>query len=185
MELKNLNGIIIGVVNDEYNEVLPLDLVIREIIKKKPVEALKMVGLKEGILDTKLKDLSISNQNKVILASKLQEKVIVLKNFSLGLTKKDIDFFKTLFKKIVSYGRKIILIDKNSYMFENLVDNLYVINKDSIIYTTSDLYDPVLSKYIDVPKIVEFVNVSASKGININHYLELDELLKAIYRIKQ
>jgi len=185
MELEHLKGTIIGVISDDYKESLPLDLKVKDIITKKQNEALKMVGLKDDILDIQLKDLSISNQNRVVLASKLQEKVIILKDFSLGLTKKDIDFFKKLFKKIVNYGRKIILIDKNSYIFENLVDNLYVINKDNILYSTYDLYDPELSKYIDVPKIVEFVNIAASKGININHYLELDELLKAIYRIKQ
>ena len=98
MELEHLKGTIIGVISDDYKESLPLDLKVKDIITKKQNEALKMVGLKDDILDIQLKDLSISNQNRVVLASKLQEKVIILKDFSLGLTKKDIDFFKKLFK---------------------------------------------------------------------------------------
>ena len=110
-------------------------------------------------------------------------KEIKLINFSKGLTNKDIEFFKKLFKKIVSYGRKIILVDKNSNMFMNCVDNLYVINKE-IILETDDLYNEELKKYIDVPSIVEFTHKSLENGIKLNHYNDLDDLLKAIYRIK-
>ena len=68
-------------------------------------------------------------------------------------------------------------------MFFNLVDKVYVLSNE-IVYETSDMFDKTLSKYIDLPKIVEFTNKSENKGIKINHYKELDELLKAIYRIK-
>ena len=74
-------------------------------------------------------------------------------------------------------------MDINSNLFFNLVDKVYVLNKE-IVYETSDMFDKTLSKYIDLPKIVEFTNKSENKGIKINHYKELDELLKAIYRIK-
>ena len=52
------------------------------------------------------------------------------------------------------------------------------------MYETGDMFDKALGEYIDLPKIVEFTNKSENKGIKINHYKELDELLKAIYRIK-
>ena len=142
-----------------------------------------MVGLDESYLELDYEDLSLRNKSKVILASKLQDKEILLVNFSKGLTNKDIEFFKKIFKKIVSYGRKIILVDKNSNLFFNCVDNLYVINKE-IVLETNDLYSNELSKYIDVPKIVEFTNKSLDLGVNINHYKEIDDLLKAIYRVK-
>ena len=60
-------------------------------------------------------------------SNKLQDKEIMLINFSRGLTNKDIEFFKKLFKKIISYGRKIVLVDRNSNMFINCVDKIYVI----------------------------------------------------------
>lgn len=179
MELK---GSIIGIVSNDYIED-ELKGTVKAIVIKKSSDALKMVGLDDSYLDKDFMDLSDRDKNKIILASKLQNKEIKLINFSKGLTNKDIDFFKKLFKKIVSYGRKIILVDKNSNMFMNCVDNLYVINKE-IILETDDLYNEELKKYIDVPSIVEFTHKSLENGIKLNHYNDLDDLLKAIYRIK-
>lgn len=184
MELSSLKGSIIGVVSDEYKNEEFNSKKVSEIIAKKPIESLKMVGLGAEYLDLSFNELSIRFQNKIILASKLHDKEIVLINFSKGMLKKDIEFFKNLFKKIVAYNRKIILIDKNSELFLNCVDKLYVINNDEIVYETDNLFDNNLSKYIDAPKIVEFVNTTLTKGIRINEYTEIDELLKAIYRIK-
>lgn len=179
MELK---GSIIGIVSNDYIED-ELKGTVKDIVIKKSSDALKMVGLDDSYLDKDFMDLSDRDKNKIILASKLQNKEIKLINFSKGLTNKDIEFFKKLFKKIVSYGRKIILVDKNSNMFMNCVDNLYVINKE-IILETDDLYNEELKKYIDVPSIVEFTHKSLENGIKLNHYNDLDDLLKAIYRIK-
>lgn len=177
-----LNGSIIGIVSNDYIED-ELKGMVKDIVLKKSSDALKMVGLDDSYLDKDFMDLSDRDKNKIILASKLQNKEIKLINFSKGLTNKDIEFFKKLFKKIVSYGRKIILVDKNSNMFMNCVDNLYVINKE-IILETDDLYNEELKKYIDVPSIVEFTHKSLENGIKLNHYNDLDDLLKAIYRIK-
>lgn len=179
MELK---GSIIGIVSNDYIED-ELKGMVKDIVVKKSSDALKMVGLDDSYLDKDFRDLSDRDKNKIILASKLQNKEIKLINFSKGLTNKDMEFFKKLFKKIVSYGRKIILVDKNSNMFMNCVDNLYVINKE-IILETDDLYNEELKKYIDVPSIVEFTHKSLENGIKLNHYNDLDDLLKAIYRIK-
>ena len=179
MELK---GSIIGIVSNDYIED-ELKGTVKDIVIKKSSDALKMVGLDDSYLDKDFMDLSDRDKNKIILASKLQNKEIKLINFSKGLTNKDIEFFKKLFKKIVSYGRKIMLVDKNSNMFMNCVDNLYVINKE-IILETDDLYNEELKKYIDVPSIVEFTHKSLENGIKLNHYNDLDDLLKAIYRIK-
>ena len=179
MELK---GSIIGIVSNDYIED-ELKGMVKDIVLKKSSDALKMVGLDDSYLDKDFMDLSDRDKNKIILASKLQNKEIKLINFSKGLTNKDIEFFIKLFKKIVSYGRKIVLVDKNSNMFMNCVDNLYVINKE-IILETDDLYNEELKKYIDVPSIVEFTHKSLENGIKLNHYNDLDDLLKAIYRIK-
>lgn len=184
MELSGLRGVIIGVVSNDYKEKDYDEKLVEEIVIKKPADALKMVGLSLDILKQKYIDLSSREKSLVILASKLQDKVITLVNFSKGLTKKDLDNFRRLFKRIVTYNRRIVLVDKNSELFLNCVDKLYVINKGEIIMETTDLFDQNLHKYIDVPKIVEFTSAAKEKGININHYKEFDDLLKAIYRIK-
>lgn len=181
MELSSLNGNIIGVINYDIKE--SYNGLVKDIVIKKTEQALKMVGLTEEVLDKNFEDLSFRDKNKVILASKLQEKIIVLNNFSRGLTKKDIEFFKGLFKKVVKYDRKIILIDKNGELFINLVDNIYVFNNEEVLNFKS-LYDNDLVKWIQLPKIVEFTQKTLENGVKINEYKELDELLKAIYRIK-
>lgn len=184
MELSTLNGKIIGVITDNYKEDDFKDLLVRDIIVNKTQESLKMVKLDESVLDKKFSDLSTNYKNKVILASKLHDKEIVLVNFSRGLLKKEMNYFKSLFKKVVNYNRRIILIDKNAELFLNCVDRIYVINNDAIKYDTVDIFDKILELYIDPPQIVEFSNKCEKMGIRLDHYTELDELLKAIYRIK-
>lgn len=184
MELNKLDGSIIGVVSKDYKRDDYAGKLVKDVVIKKAADALKMVGFTEDVLDLCFDNLSTGNQNRVILASHLQDNPIVLVNFSVGLTYKDIEFFKKLFKRIASYGRKIVLVDNNSNLFFNLVDKVYVINKESIEYETSNLFDKGLKSYIDLPKIVEFTCKCEEKGIKINHYRDADELLKAIYRIK-
>ena len=155
MELEKLKGNIIGVISDDYGLLKYQGLMVKDIVKKRSLDALKMAGLTPEYMD------------------KLFDK----------LSYRDKEHYKKLFKRIVSYNRKIILIDKNSEMFINLVDKFYVINKD-IVYETDDIFDNNLSKYIELPEIVKFNNKSNDLGVKINHYKELDDLLKAIYRIK-
>ena len=185
MELNDLKGNIIGIIametqtKDDFK-----DTKVSEIIKYKLDASLKMVGLSNKIKDLKFSDLSSREKNKVILASKLNDEVIVLKYFSKGLISKDIEDFKRLFKKLVSYNKKIILIDNNLNLFINCVDNIYIISENEIIYENKDIYDPTLYLNADAPGIVDFTYLSEDEGIHIDEYKELDELIKAIYRIK-
>ena len=183
MELKNLEGSIIGVNSIPLKEDYQ-DKKVSEIITNKVNDSLRIVKLDESVLDKKFNDLAIRDKNKVMLASKLHDKVIILSDFSKGMLKKDIEYFKSIFKRIINYDKKIILIDNNSELFLNCVDKLYVINNNDIIYETSDIYDNNLAKFIDLPKIVDFTHQCENLGIRIDHYQEFDELLKAIYRIK-
>lgn len=178
-----LEGNIIGIIKKEQEEKF-IGLKVSEIVTYKKEEALKMVKFdieKENIL---FENLSSRDKNKIILAKKLHEKEIKLVNFSKGMLKKDMEYFQKLFKKITNYGRRIILIDKNSEIFLNCVDHIYVLEEDKIIYETKTIFDNNLKRYIDLPKIVEFINKSEEQGIRLDQYTELDELLKAIYRIK-
>ena len=110
MELDKLKGSIIGIVssyevdNKKYNNYL-----VKDIIGSKVNEALKMVGLANEKQNEYFQNLSSKDQNKVILASMLNEKIIVLYDFTKGMNNKDLTFFKNLFKKIASY--KNIIMD--------------------------------------------------------------------------
>ena len=184
MELGSLNGNVIGVIADNYKSDDFKDTLVSEIITKRIEETLKMVKLESSVLEKRFSDLSSRNKEKVILASKLHDKEIILVNFSEGLIKSDLDYFKTLFRRVTKYNKKVILIDKNTELFLNCVDRIYVLEDDSIKYETVDIFDKILELYVDLPKIVDFANRCEKVGVRLDHYTELDELLKAIYRIK-
>ena len=184
MELSNLDGQLIGIVSDDFKKEEYSNKLVKDIILVKQNEAIKMVKLDKDVLSKNFDDLSSRDQNKVILASKLHDKEIILINFSKGMITKDLEYFKSLFKKISTYNRKIVLIDKNANLFLNCVDNIYVISNNNLIFHTTDIFDRVLDIYIDPPKIVEFFHKCENLGIRLDHYKELDDLLKAIYRIK-
>lgn len=184
MELGSLNGNVIGVIADNYKSDDFKDTLVSEIITKRIEETLKMVKLESSVLEKRFSDLSSRNKEKVILASKLHDKEIILVNFSEGLIKSDLDYFKTLFRRVTKYNKKVILIDKNTELFLNCVDRIYVLEDDSIKYETVDIFDKILELYVDLPKIVDFANRCEKVGVRLDHYTELDELMKAIYRIK-
>ena len=179
-----LDGKIIGIISDDYQEEDYTSKKVVDIITFKIDEALKMVRLNKDVKEKQFDELSSRDKSKVILASQLHDKEIRLVNFSKGLIKNDLYYFSSLLKKIASYNRKIILIDKNMELYLNCVDHIYVIKNEEIIYVTKNIFDKELGKYVDIPKIVEFILNSADNGVRLDYYKELDELLKAIYRIK-
>ena len=184
MELKNLEGKIIGVIADIMEDDINPNTLVNTLIPKKIDEALKMVDLDNDIKNKLVADLSSRERNKVILASKLQDDVIILYDFTKGLTKKDLDYFKKLFKKIVLYNKKIILVTKDSEMFLNCVDKIYLINNDSIIVETTDIFEPTLYMDINPPAIVNFIYKCQEAGVSLDEYTDLNELIKSIFRIK-
>ncbi len=185
MELKKLEGSIIGVIpsdlikQENFNSTL-----VKDIIKVKIDDSLKMVKLDLDIKDKAFNTLSSMEKNKVILASKLQDDVIILNNFSKGLITKEREYFKKLFKKIASYHKKIILVTKDIELFLNCVDTIYLINNDNIVYKTNDYFDPALYIEGDIPPIIDFIYKCEDLKVRLDEYTDINELIKAIYRIK-
>ncbi len=182
MELSKLKGNIIGVISNEYNSLKLNDGLVKDIIGNKYLDALKIVNLDSSFTDKNFNSLSLKEKNIVLLASKLNEKVIILEDFSNGLIYKDLEFYKKLLKKISSYDKKIILISKDINLFMNLVDTFYCIDKDSIVYSTTDIFDHKLYDYISKPPIIEFREMAKDKGINLVKTLDFNDLLKDVYR---
>lgn len=185
MELTNLEGKIIGVIGKISDNSNYDNLIVKDIIGEKYEGALKVVGCDISNSDKVFKTLPMKEQKKVLLASKLSEEVIILNNFSKGLIYKDLIYFKNLLKKISNYNRKIILIGNDLNFLFNLIDYLYIIENEKIIYATTDLKDEKLYDYIDRVPIIEFVYLAKQKGIKLDYYLDFFDLLKAIYRLKQ
>lgn len=185
MELSTLDGNIIGIITNDYPKENYTNMKVKDLIKNKIEESLKMVGLNNTYLNLDFYDLGTNDQNKIILASKLNEKVIILVDFTKGMLHKEIIYYQNLLKKISTYNKKIILISNDINFFLKLVDHIYVIENNKILYETTDLTDKNLYEYVDKPNILKLVDLAQAKGINIPYYLEFNDLLKAIYRLKQ
>ncbi len=184
MDLTTLEGNIIGVISDEFKKEDFEDKTVAEIIGNKVNQALQMVNLDSLVKNKKFQELSSSDKSKVILASKLHQKVIILYDFTKGLNQKDLAFYKRLFKKIISYNKKIVLVSKDARLFINNVDKIYVINNQQIIYETDSIFDKKIYEIIDAPGIVNFFYQCENMGIHLDEYTDINELIKAIYRIK-
>ena len=183
MEINTLPGTIIGLIGnfnlkDDYN-----NMKIKDILSEKSDKALKIVNLTIDE-NTLFDNLATDDKNKVILAKKLNDEVIILNDFTKGFNHRERLFYKNLLKKISTYNRKIILISNDIDFFIKLVDHIYVIENDNVIYETENIFEDKLYEYVDKPKIIEFVSLAKDKGINIDYYDEFNDLLKAIYRLK-
>ena len=186
MELKALEGKIVGLISEQkedlskYNEKL-----VKDIVTHRTEDSLKMVGVESGVQDKFFKDLCFRDKNKVILASKLNDEEIVLYDFSKGLIRKDIDFYKRLLKKISSYNKRIFLYSKDAELFINFVDSIYILNDGEVTYHTDNMFDPTIYLELEMPEIVSFIYKCENLGYRIDEYTDINELIKAIYRIKQ
>lgn len=183
MEIKDMlnNYGIIGIVSS-YNSILINDKVSNLEIKNIS-NALKMVGLSLEVLNTLTSDLTLSEKFKIDLATKLDNDIIIIGNLSKNLLYKDIEYIKKLLIKLNSeYNKKIVVIDEDINVFINLVKCIYVIKNKSIVYSTINLYDDELYKYVKMPKIIEFVKYVNSNNKNLNEHLDIHELIKDIYR---
>src|SRR5574344_2846818 len=104
MELSKLEGKIIGICQLKLTNDLHGGLV-KDMISFKYEESMQMVGLSLDKGNSEFKDLSLQDQKRVILASKLQDSIIVLDNFFDYFNYKDQQYFKLILKRIASYGK--------------------------------------------------------------------------------
>jgi len=153
----------------------------------KAKNALKMVMLTENYLEKKVEDLSETEIKKIILANALikNKEYIVLDYFEKGITYKERESFKRLFRKLSNeYQKSIILFTNDITFLWDIADEIiYVDNKEVINTFTKDKYFE-LAKLVDQPEIVKFIELMRSQNINVENYKNVLDLLKAIYRIK-
>lgn len=82
------------------------------------------------------------------------------------------------------YEKTIVLVDSNLRFLFDLVDRMVVLEKNAkiIVYEKNAFYNTSLLKNFEVPKIVEFVRYVNKQGKQLDPYINLNELIKAIYR---
>ena len=156
--------------------------------EEKIKEAYKICLLNDKDLDKSLNVLSSSEIEKVELMIKLLEnrEVIILSDFEINFLNKELNYFKSLFKKMVTkYNKTIVLITNKLDKIMDLVDIILVVENKKVILelSSSDIYsDRIYENNIDTPDIIEFVKIVRRKNIKMEDYTDVKELIKAIFR---
>lgn len=154
-------------------------------------DSLAIVGLNETYLNKNPYKLSYGEKTKVALATilALNPYIILLDEPTISLDNKSINKLISLLLKLKNNYHKTIIIASNDIEFvSKITDNIVILNKGKI-KQAGDKND-ILSNIkllkendIEIPKIIEFINlVYEKKGIKLNYTLDINELIKDIYR---
>lgn len=164
----------------------------KEIKQEKIIkDSLKIVSLDEEYLTKNPYNLSYGEKTKVALATllSLNPDIILLDEPTIGLDSKSINNLIKLLNKLKNNYHKTIIIATNDINFlSKISDNVVVINKSEII--TSGKKEEILKDIkllknndIAIPKIISFIDlVNNKKNIKLDYTLDMNELIKDIYR---
>ena len=173
---------IIGICST-YQSNLNQNAFVKDLNIKDIDKALKIVDLDASIKDKVVKDLTLSEQFKIELTTKLHDKTIIIGNLSNTLNYKTQEYMKKLFIKLNSdYNKNIIVIDNDIQVFFDLVKRIYVIFDRIVVYETSDFFDKELFKWVRIPKIIDFINYVNTNQPILQKTTDINELIKDIYR---
>ena len=156
-------------------------------ITKHIADSLMIVGLDDSYLTRDPNTLSYVEKKKVnlALAMSYNPEVLVIESFDKGLTFREREYFRKLFIRLKNkYKKTIILVNCEIPFMFDIVDNLYVINKGKLVVSGNKdvFYEDKLYKYVEMPKIVEFIKYVNNKGHDILEYTDINELIKGLYR---
>lgn len=156
-------------------------------VTKHIVDSLRIVGLNESYLERDCKTLSYTEKKKISLACAMSynPEVLILENFEKGLIFREREYFRKLFLKLKNkFNKTIILIGTDLTFLFDVVDKVYVINKGKLVFSGDKdiFYEDKLYKYVEMPKIVEFIKYAHQTGHDILEYTDIKELIKELYR---
>jgi len=156
-------------------------------IVKHIVDSLTIVGLDDSYLERDPNTLSFVEKKKVnfALVMSYNPEVLVIESFDKGLTFREREYFRKLFLKLKNkYNKTIILVNSELPFMFDVVDKLIVINKGRVVISGDKdiFYEDKLYKYVEIPKIVEFIKYANNEGHNILEYTDIKELIKGLYR---
>ncbi|MBQ4030400.1 MAG: ATP-binding cassette domain-containing protein [Bacilli bacterium] len=156
-------------------------------ISKHISDSLMIVGLDDSYLSREPNTLSYVEKKKVnlALAMSYNPEVLVIESFDKGLTFREREYFRKLFLKLKNkYNKTVILVNSELTFMFDVVDKLFVINKGRLVFSGDKdiFYEDKLYKYVEMPKIVEFIKYANLNGHNILEYTDIKELIKGLYR---
>lgn len=158
-------------------------------INKRVKDALKLVGLSEDYLDYSPFDLNLIEAKKLSLAVTLvyNPKILILDEITNGLTKSERNEIIRIIRILKNkYEKTIILLTKDTSFAYEISDYIYLMNRCSIVESgKKDILEntELLSMLgLEIPVIIEFVNISRNKGHELKYHTTTSELLKEVYR---
>ena len=154
----------------------------------KAASSLKMVLLDENVMKKNARDLSIGELKKVSLAKALIDgkDYLVLDYFDKSFNHKEIDYFIRLIKRMTNdYQKTVILFTNDITILWNNIEELLIVDEYFVINTIpKEKYFEFIDK-LNEPEIVRFIKLMKELGLNIENYKDTQDLLKAIYRLKE
>ncbi|MBQ8193301.1 MAG: energy-coupling factor ABC transporter ATP-binding protein [Bacilli bacterium] len=162
-----------------------------EELEKRIKDSLKIVGLKEEYLDKNPFELSSGEKSSLSLAItlSLNPKLIIIDEPTIYLdNKKEEQLVKMLKKLKNNYHKTIIILSSDIEFILKVTDNYLILKKGKIISKGNNKEllincDKIKSSYIEMPKIIEFINtVKKRKNIELENTFDIKELMKDIYR---
>lgn len=154
----------------------------------KASSSLKMVMLNDEILNKTSNELSIGNLKKISLAKALIENkdYLVLNYFEKEQNYQEKENFKRLWKKLSKEYHKTIIIFTNDLTYVwDIAKELIFVDNYSVINTIPKNDYNIFMDNLNKPEITKFIELIKEKGIDIDNYTNVLELLKAIYRLKE
>ena len=156
-------------------------------INERIVNSMKMANLDVKYLNEDYSILSTTILKKIslVVALFVNPKILIFDNYDKQMSNKDIEYFKKLVYKLNKmYNKNIIVSSNNIDNYLNIITNIVIFDNGKLVYqgTNKDLYDNKLYKYIDEPNIISFIKYLDKKGHKFDNYIDIKELLKAIYR---
>ncbi|MGI6329297.1 MAG: energy-coupling factor ABC transporter ATP-binding protein [Bacilli bacterium] len=162
-----------------------------EELEERVMKALKMVGLEERYLKENPFSLSAGEKRRIAIASVLvfNPQVIIFDEPTVGLDYRSKRLLIKLIKRLKNrYKKTIIVCSHDIELIYHLVDYVVLLKEGHVIAEGKkeeffENFDLLLDEGIKLPKSLEFVyKVKMKKGIRLENKLDIQELIKEVYR---
>jgi len=160
-------------------------------LEERVIKSLKMVGLDEKYLQYNPFSLSAGEKRRIAIASVLvfNPQVIIFDEPTVGLDYQGKKLLIKLIKRLKSRYQKTIIINSHDIeLIYQLVDYVVLLKEGHVIAEGKkeeffENFDLLLDEGIKLPKSLEFVyKVKMKKGIRLENKLDIQELIKEVYR---
>jgi len=188
----NINPVNYGKKNYDImlQEIMNNGLVLKDY-EKKIIDSLKIVGIKQSVLNKYFTELSSSEQKLFKIAVSLlhNPEVIIIEEPFKGLDLKNEKRISMVLQKMRDeYNKTIVFISENSEELYRYTDYLIAIKNEKIIIEgkTTEVYQkvPLLNRNkITVPEIVSITYLAKkNKNIKLNYHKDVRDIIKDIYK---